>query len=97
MTVAARNLEGDTAADAGRTPTRVLFRPLTDAGFPGQSLVYSPDPLAQFVAGAIDGRRSLDDLTRLVASRTQSSCLSRTQIREAVRRCLAEVHPACRT
>ena len=97
MTFAARKLEGDPAAAAAGPPPWLLFRHLPIAAFPGQSLVYSPDPLAQFVAAAIDGRRSLDDLTRLVASRTPSSRLSRNQIREAVRRCLAEVHPACRT
>jgi SAM-dependent methyltransferase len=97
MTFAARKLDGDPAAPADRPPSWLLFRHLPIDMFSGQSLVYSPDPLAQFVAGAIDGRRSLDDLTRLVAARTQSSRLSRNQIREAVRRCLAEIHPACRT
>jgi hypothetical protein len=58
-------------------------------------MLYTPDPLARFVADAIDGSRSLDDLVRLVAVRMESSPLSRNQIREAVRRCLAEVHPAC--
>jgi hypothetical protein len=96
MTFAARKLDGGASPAADGPPAWLLFRHLPIPAFPGQSLLYSPDPLMQFVTGAIDGRRSLDEVAALVASRMPSSRLSRTQIREAVRRCLADIHPACR-
>jgi SAM-dependent methyltransferase len=96
LTFAARKTDADAARrDTGGPPAWLLFRHLPIPVFPGQSMLYTPDPLARFVADAIDGSRSLDDLVRLVAVRMESSPLSRNQIREAVRRCLAEVHPAC--
>jgi hypothetical protein len=50
--------------------------------------------MVQLVVSSIDGRRTLDDLTLLVARQARDSGLSLQQIRGAVRRCLAEVHPA---
>lgn len=97
MTFAALKLDTDAMTDAADGPPDwLLFRHRPIPVFPGQSLLYSRDPLAQIVTAAIDGRRSLDDVTRIVASRMDASNLSIAQIHEAVRRCLAEVHPACR-
>jgi hypothetical protein len=48
------------------------------------------------VVSAIDGRRTLDDIAKLIAAQASESGLTLSQFREIVRRCLAEVHPGCR-
>jgi SAM-dependent methyltransferase len=95
MTVAARKLDAVRPASDG-PPAWLLFRHVPVPAFAGQSLVWNPDPLVQTVMSSIDGQRTLDDIARLVAARMRPSSLSRIQIREAVRQCLAEVHPASR-
>lgn len=52
------------------------------------------DPLPTLIASLIDGQRSIDDVTNVVSSQLGRTGLSRQQVREAVRRSLAEIHPA---
>lgn len=59
--------------------------------------VGADDPLPRLIASLIDGERSLDDVTAVVSSQLGRTGLSRQQVREAVRRSLADIHPACRT
>jgi SAM-dependent methyltransferase len=88
---------GDRVSDMeGGPPDWLLFRHRPIPTFAGQSLFWSKVPLVQLVISSIDGRRTLDDLVLLVASRVQDSGLSMNEIREAVRRCIAEIHPGCR-
>ena len=77
-------------------PAWLLFRHLPIPMFPGQSLVATDVPLVQLLASAIDGLRTLDDLTELVAARANRPDVSTAHIREAVRQCVAELHPDCR-
>jgi uncharacterized protein YbaR (Trm112 family) len=77
-------------------PPWLIFPHLPIPTFPGQSLFWSETPLFQMVVSVIDGRRTLDDIARLVAERAPRSELSKSQTRVAVRQCLAEVHPECR-
>jgi len=74
-------------------PAWVLFPHLPIPTFAGQSLIVVGDPLSQTILSAIDGRRTLDDLTRLVASRINQAGVSPKQVRDAVRRFLLETHP----
>lgn len=86
--------------DAGSSedgpPPWLLFGHLPIPTFPGQSVFWSAVPAFQMVVSAIDGSRTLDDVARLVAERARRSGLSMSQLRSAVRQCLAEVHPECR-
>jgi SAM-dependent methyltransferase len=97
MTFAARKLDGAIRPVANTPPAWLLFRHMAVPMFAGQSLVWSRDSLAQTVISSIDGQRTLDDIAHVVATGMRSSNLSRSQIREAVRQCLAEVHPASHT
>ncbi len=54
------------------------------------------DPLGRLVVDAIDGSRTLDGVTEIVAGQVGDSGFSRRHLREAVRRCLADLHPAVR-
>lgn len=76
-------------------PAWLLFGHVPIPAFEGQGLLRSDDPLARLVISAIDGRRTLDDVTALVLSEIAQSGLSRRQVREAVRQCVADLHPAC--
>lgn len=97
MTFAATKCDVPAAGTGGDGPTPwLLFRHVPVPTFAGQSLIWTEDPLATLVLSAIDGQRTLDDLALLVARRIKQAGPSRSQIREAVRRCLADVHPACR-
>ena len=81
---------------AGGPPSWLLFRHLPIPTFAGQSLVSTDVPFARLLLSAIDGHRTLDDLTAIVAARASRSDVSTAQIREAVRQCLAGIHPDCR-
>jgi SAM-dependent methyltransferase len=83
-----------TKTDAG-SDEWLLFRHLPIPTFPGQSMFSSDDPAIQMVVSAIDGRRTLDDIARLIAAQASETGLTISQFREIVRRCLAEAHPAC--
>lgn len=98
LTFSATKLE--TPSDGGSSedslPPWLIFRHLPIPTFPGQSLFWSETPVFQMVVSSIDGRRTLDDVAQLVSEGARRSELSMSQIRSAVRQCLAEVHPECR-
>ena len=73
----------------------LLFRHLPIPSFAGQETFSSDDPAIQMVVSAIDGRRTLDDIAKLIAAQASETGLTMSQFREIVRRCLAEVHPGC--
>ena len=76
-----------------RPPAWLLFRHLRIPTFATQATA-GKDPLAKIVFSAIDGRRTLDDLTSIVLSRIGQSA-SPQEIRDGLRHLLAETHPAC--
>ena len=86
----------DSSSPEDGPPHWLIFPHLPIPTFPGQSLFWSETPLFQMVVSVIDGRRTLDDIARLVAERAPRSELTKSQMRVAVRQCLAEVHPECR-
>ena len=94
---AATKLEAPSIEVAGDGPPAwLIFHHLPIPTFPGQSVFWSETPALEAVASSIDGHRTLDDIARLVAGRVGRSDLSMSQIRGAVRQCLAEVHPEAR-
>ena len=74
-------------------PAWLIFHHLPIPTFPGQSAFWSKTPALEGVVSSIDGNRTIDDIARLVAERMGRSDLSMSQIRDAVRQCLVEVHP----
>jgi len=54
------------------------------------------DTLSRMVFAAIDGRRTLDELTDLVAAEIAGAAVSRHQLREAVRQCIGDRHRSAR-
>ena len=80
----------------GGPPAWLVFGHLPIPTFAGQSMFWSRTPAVQLVVSAIDGRRTMHDLAALVADKSQKPDVPMSQIREAVRQCVAEAHPACR-
>lgn len=78
-------------------PSWLVFGHLPIPTFAGQQLLASANPLVRFVVSAIDGQRTLDDVTAVVVSQIAGRGVSKRQVRETVRQCVAEIHPACRT
>lgn len=73
----------------------LLFTHLPVPTFPGQSSVASAPRGSELVLSMIDGRRTQDDIARRIAQQVEgSSAVTLAEVREAVRRCLADVHPA---
>lgn len=77
-------------------PAWLVFGHVPVPTFPGQSMFWSKAPAVRMVVEAVDGRRTVDDIVRLLARQAQRSDVAEDQIRLAVRECLAEVHPAAR-
>lgn len=81
---------------AGDPPDWIMFGDLPIPTFAGQQLLAPHDPLSRIVVDAIDGERTLDVITELVAARLARSEFPRRQLREAVRQAVADIHPALR-
>jgi hypothetical protein len=77
-------------------PAWILFGHLPIPTIDRVPLLAPGDPLSRLVLDAIDGFRTLDDVTVIVSGQVGGSGFSRRQLREAVRRCLADLHPAMR-
>jgi SAM-dependent methyltransferase len=77
-------------------PSWLLLPHLPVPTFPGQSLFWHENPLLQAVVAAVDGRRSITEIARRLAPEVQAMGLDARDLKEAVRQCLAAVHPALR-
>jgi SAM-dependent methyltransferase len=87
-------LPGETDAD-DHPPAWILFWHLPIPTWPGQSVLVAGDPLSQLVVSAIDGRRTLEDVTRLVASKIVKAGVPAGELRNAIRQFLFATHPRC--
>jgi SAM-dependent methyltransferase len=98
LAFAATKVARPSGAEVGEGPPDwLIFRHVPIPTFEGQPVFWSEEPVVQTVVSAIDGTRTLDDITRIVARQASRSGLSMSQLRQAVRQCLAGLHPACRT
>ena len=79
----------------GGPPPWLVFRHLPIPEFEGQELFWSEASMIRLVVSSIDGRRTLDDIARVVARRADQPDITMSQVRTAVRQCLQGVHPAC--
>ena len=77
-------------------PSWILFGHIPIPTFDRVPPLAPSDPLGRLVLDAIDGSRTLDGVTEIVAGQVGDSGFSRRHLREAVRRCLADLHPAVR-
>jgi SAM-dependent methyltransferase len=78
----------------GAPPPWLLFTHLPVPMFPEQSSVASAPRGSELVLSSIDGRRTQDDIARRIAWQVEGgSAVSLGEVREAVRRCLADLHP----
>jgi SAM-dependent methyltransferase len=78
-------------------PSWLIFNHLPVPTFAGQSLAWSGAAGYHLVISAIDGRRTIDDIARLIAVQAREASVSLGDIRYAVRQCLTELHPGCRS
>ena len=78
-------------------PSWLIFRHLPIPTFEGQALFWSEVLMVRMVVSSIDGRRTLDDIALMVAERARQPDITMSQVRIAVRQCLQQIHPACRT
>ena len=81
--------------DAEGPPPWIIFRHLPVPTFARQSSLSPRAPMFELVVSAIDGCRTLDDIAAIVAENARDSGFTMDQIRQAVRQCLAQVHPEC--
>jgi SAM-dependent methyltransferase/uncharacterized protein YbaR (Trm112 family) len=85
--------ESASVPEAG-PPDWLLFTHLPVPTFAGQSSVASAPRGSELVLSLIDGRRTQDDIARRIAEQVEgSSAVTLAEIRDAVRRCLVDVHP----
>jgi SAM-dependent methyltransferase/uncharacterized protein YbaR (Trm112 family) len=77
-------------------PSWLIFNHLPVPTFAGQSLAWSGAAGYHLVISAVDGRRTIDDIARLIAAQAREASVTLSDIRSAVRQCLIEVHPECR-
>ncbi|MSR36478.1 MAG: methyltransferase domain-containing protein [Gemmatimonadetes bacterium] len=87
------SIEVPTSDPEGGPPAWLLFTHLPVPMFPVQSSVASAPRGSELVLAAIDGRRTQDDIARRIAEQVADGSVSLAEIRDAVRRCLADVHP----
>jgi hypothetical protein len=78
-------------------PAWLLFHHLPIPRFTGQPPASADDPVRDAVLSAIDGNRTVADLADIVRWHTGRTDVSVGQMRDAVRRYLAEIHPAARS
>jgi hypothetical protein len=77
-------------------PSWLVLPYLPVPSFEGQSMFIHPEPLVQAVIGAIDGERSVNELTQAIIGQIADPNVDARVVRDNVRRALAEAHPACR-
>jgi SAM-dependent methyltransferase len=92
LAFSATKLEAASRSEGGPPPW-LLFTHLPVPTFPGQSSIASAPRGSELVLSAIDGRRTQDDIARRIAEHVADGSVTLAEIREAVRRCLADVHP----
>jgi hypothetical protein len=83
--------DGDISAGP---PSWLIFPYLPVPLYSGQALFWNDNPLIAAVMRGIDGQRSVNELTTIMASEMGRADLDPRELREAVRRCLAAFHPA---
>jgi SAM-dependent methyltransferase/uncharacterized protein YbaR (Trm112 family) len=74
-------------------PSWLIFNHLPVPTFEGQPLAWSGIAGYHLVISAINGRRTIDDIARVIAVQAREASVSLSDIRSAVRQCLIEVHP----
>jgi hypothetical protein len=79
-----------------RPPSWLVLPYLPVPSFEGQSTFFHPEPLVQAVIAAIDGERSVNELTQAIIGHIADPNVDPRVVRHNVRRALAEAHPACR-
>ena len=77
-------------------PSWILFGHIPIPTFDRVPPLAPGDPLSPLILDAIDGHRTLNDITDHVAARLAGSGFSRRQLREAIRQCVADFHPLVR-
>jgi len=84
------------SSDGGREtapPAWLIFRHVPIPKLPDPDRYARAHPLFRLVAMSLDGTKTLDDVTALVEQEIREPGFTRAQLRQAVRQCLAEVHP----
>jgi uncharacterized protein YbaR (Trm112 family)/SAM-dependent methyltransferase len=98
LAFSATKLASDQAAPRdGGPPSWLIFNHLPVPTFEGQSMAWSGTPGYQLVISAVDGRRTIDDIARVIDRQAREASVSLSEIRGAVRQCLAEMHPGARS
>jgi SAM-dependent methyltransferase len=98
LAFSASRLDGPPASDGPEEspPSWLVFGHLPVPAFPDPPTAWSRTVAGRRLIAAVDGRRTLDDIARLIARETPAAGLSLHEIRDAVRQFLADAHPACR-
>jgi hypothetical protein len=94
--VAVKKQTDDPDRDEKLPPSWLVLPYLPVPSFEGQSVFVHPEPIVQAVVAAIDGERSVNELTQAIIGQIADTTVDPRIVRDNVRRALAEAHPACR-
>jgi uncharacterized protein YbaR (Trm112 family) len=83
----------DPPADAKDPPSFIVLPHLPVPDFPGRSLFVHESAALRAVVELIDGKRSINDIARAITERAGTNPAA---IKDTIRFCLLETHPACR-
>jgi uncharacterized protein YbaR (Trm112 family) len=96
LTFVALKRDDDDENDTKMPPRWIVLPYLPVPSFDGQSVFYHEEPLVQAVISAIDGERSVNELTQAIIGQIAEPNVDPRIVRDNVRRALAAAHPACR-
>jgi SAM-dependent methyltransferase len=94
--VATKRDSAETQADERMPPSWLVLPYLPVPTFEGQSVFIHQEPLVSAVIAAIDGDRSVNDLTQAIVDQIRDPNVDARVVRDNVRRALAVAHPGCR-
>jgi hypothetical protein len=83
-------------ANESLPPSWLILPFLPVPAFSGHALFSHENPMITTIVRALDGSRSIDELTVALAPQVMQAGLDARDLREAIRFCLAAFHPACR-
>jgi hypothetical protein len=95
-TLAFQAIKSDIPAESEGVPSWLILAFLPVPTFAGHAEFSHANPLIAGIVRSLDGRRSIDDLAAYLRPEVARAGLDPSDLREAIRHCLAAFHPACR-
>jgi uncharacterized protein YbaR (Trm112 family) len=95
-TLAFQAVKEDVPAESEDVPSWIILAFLPVPTFAGHAEFSHANPLIASILRSLDGRRSIDDIASHLRPEVMRAGLDPSDLREAIRHCLAAFHPGCR-